>query len=100
MSESLMSSLVEAGPAALVVIVVLIFLAYMRDQGKIARERDTRFADTLREIGDGCHEFQRDLSETTKEVVRENTDVLRENTKVMGEVAASLRRFESTGRRE
>lgn len=69
--DGLVGNLIESAPAAaMVVIVVVLFIRYLRvrDEASERREskmlaymeeRDTKLAETLRHMGDDCHGVQR-----------------------------------------
>lgn len=96
--ETLTSAAVQVPALAVLVVVVYVFLAHIKDSNKQQEQRELSFHkalserdEHLSEIGDSCHEFHKDLIATNREfnkqlseecraVIRENSQVVKDNT--------------------
>lgn len=91
----LLSEMLKSSPtAAALLVVVILFIRYLRDCRAAELERDKADRKAMEAMGVRCHEFQRAVHLQTTEVIGRCSEALDANTAALGRSGAIMDRLE------
>lgn len=88
--DQIIADLVRQSPSVVAIVcVVAYFLNYLEAMESSRRELDAERSKSIKEIGESCHAFQRELASEYAVVGKEMSAALRENAKAFNRLEAS-----------